>query len=124
MKFVSRHIKGFGRGKLLGFPTINLVIPDQFDLKEGIYAVRVEIEDRVFKGALHFGPIPTFGLNDNSLEVFLIDTEFDLVLGLDTSRIEVEVVKRLRDVESFNSKDDLVHQIADDVSRVRKVVYL
>ena len=45
MKFKSRHIKGKGRGKILGFPTINLEIPKRFSLAIGIWAVKVWIKD-------------------------------------------------------------------------------
>jgi len=47
MKFKSRHIKGKGRGKKMGFPTINLKIPSNFKLEDGIYAAKVFIEDKV-----------------------------------------------------------------------------
>ena len=60
MQFESTHIKGKGRGKPMGFPTINLKIPENFELKDGIYAAKVVIENITFVGALHYGPVPTF----------------------------------------------------------------
>jgi len=60
MKFESTQTKGKGRGKLMGFPTINLKIPANFELEDGIYAAKVNIENKVFVGALHYGPVPTF----------------------------------------------------------------
>ena len=37
MKFETVHITGKGRGKPMGFPTINLKIPELFKLKIGVY---------------------------------------------------------------------------------------
>ena len=72
MIFESTHIKGKGRGKPMGFPTINLEIPENFKLKNGIYAAKVTIENKTFVAALHYGPVPTFGDLQKSLEVYLI----------------------------------------------------
>ena len=71
MNYKTRQVKGKGRGKLLGFPTINLEIPPGFNIEEGIYAGRVWISKKQFKGAFHYGPVPTFHEKDKSLEVFL-----------------------------------------------------
>ena len=46
MQFESTHISGKGRGKPMGFPTINLKIPENFKLKNGVYAVKVSIEKK------------------------------------------------------------------------------
>src|SRR3989339_1909463 len=101
MQFESTHIKGKGRGKPMGFPTINLKIPDNFELKNGIYAVEVIIEKKVFKGALHYGPVPTFGELQKSLEVFLIETADKVIEDLDEKIIKIKIIKFLRDVIKF-----------------------
>lgn len=123
MKFKSRHIKGKGRGKKMGFPTINLKIPNDFKLKDGIYAAKVFIEDEAFTGALHFGPVLTFNENEKSLEVYLIDLNDDSKLkNLDEIDIKVEVIKYLRPVTRFDSKEALIKQIEKDVSLIKKVL--
>lgn len=114
MKFISHQVKGRGRGKLLGFPTINMHIPENFKLEEGIYAANVEIEGKVYKGALHFGPIPTFNEDENVLEVFLIDADENFHLQ-DSSKLNVEIKKRLRDIIRFENPYGLVKQIEKDV---------
>ncbi len=113
-QFISHQVKGHGRGKTLGFPTINLKIPANFKLQAGIYAAWVTINDRKFKGALHFGPIPTFGEKKMSLEVFLIDVA-DIPLDI-TGFIEVETVKKIRDVKKFLSPQALTNQMKKDVA--------
>ena len=121
MKFKSRHIKGKGRGKILGFPTINLEIPKRFSLAIGIWAVKVWIKDNKYIGALHFGSVPTFKEDELSLEVFLINTNNKNIPDLDFEDITIEPVKRIRDVELFSSSEALIDQIKRDVENVKKV---
>ncbi len=122
MKFSSKQISGKGRGKLLGFPTINLEIPAGLDLKDGIYAAVVRINGREYKGALHFGPIPTFDEEEKSLEVFLIDAplEFEINGG---EKVDIEIKDFIRDVRNFDSKEELVEQIGKDVKIIEKLLY-
>jgi riboflavin kinase/FMN adenylyltransferase len=123
MQFESTHITGKGRGKPMGFPTINLKIPDGFKLKEGIYAAKVTIEDKRFIGALHFGPIPTFAEQEKSLEVYLISANDDLELeNLDGKIIKVEIVKYLRKIIKFQSVSSLVKQIEADVKQIKTLI--
>jgi riboflavin kinase/FMN adenylyltransferase len=119
MIFVSTHILGKGRGKPMGFPTINLTIPDNFELKNGIYAVKVIIEKKVYKGALHYGPVPTFGELQKSLEVYLIEATDKGIENLDNKIIKIEIIKFLRDVVKFKLVEDLVKQIKEDVVRIK-----
>jgi riboflavin kinase/FMN adenylyltransferase len=121
MQFESTHIKGKGRGKPMGFPTINLKIPDNFELKNGIYAVKVKIEKKAYKGALHYGPVPTFGELQKSLEVYLIDPVNNEIENLDDKLIKIEVIKFLRDVVKFKLVEDLVKQIKEDVVEIKKL---
>ena len=120
MKFESFHIRGKGRGKGMGFPTINLKIPINFRLKEGIYAAKVYIKDKIFIGALHYGPVLTFNEREKSLEVYLIDLNDNKLKNLDEKIIKVETIKYLRPVIKFNSKEELIIQIEKDVSLIRK----
>jgi riboflavin kinase/FMN adenylyltransferase len=124
MQFVSTHVTGKGRGKPMGFPTINLRIPDDFELKDGVYAAKITIEKNVFKGALHYGPVPTFGEPEKTLEVYLIGvTESDLVndglTDLDKKIIKVEVLKYLRPITKFRLVEDLIKQIEEDVAAIK-----
>lgn len=121
MKFKSKQIKGKGRGKLLGFPTINLEIPKDFQLEDGIYAVRVFIAGQGFIGAMHFGPIPTFDESQKTLEVFLIDINPDAVPETEKLDIEIEIVQLLREVLSFKNQEDLAKQIGEDVLKTRQI---
>lgn len=121
MKFSSTQIKGKGRGKLIGFPTINLKIPVNFELEDGIYAAKVNIEDKIFSGALHYGPVPTFNESEKSLEVYLIGLNDNKLENLEGKIIKVEIIKYLRPVIKFNSKEELIKQIKEDVINIKKI---
>lgn len=122
MRFSSTQIKGKGRGKLLGFPTINLKIPKNFDIKEGIYAVKVWVEKKEFAGAMHFGPIPTFKESEKTLEVFLIDTANSDIPPSET--FDIDTILYLRPILSFSNPEDLSKQIREDVTAIRKILNL
>lgn len=115
MKITSRQIKGTGRGKVIGFPTINLDIPSGLSLEDGIYAAWVNIGGKRYKGALHFGPIPTFDEAAKSLEVFLLDAVEEALVGVENETIELDTVKKIRDIIKFDTTQELTGQIKKDI---------
>jgi riboflavin kinase/FMN adenylyltransferase len=61
------------------------------------------------------GPRPTFGVTERGLEVHLFDFAGDLY----GETVLVEWVRRLRDVQSFPSREALVEQLARDAAAAR-----
>ena len=123
MAYKTKQIKGKGRGKLLGYPTINLEIPASFSREEGIYAGWVWIGKKQFKGAFHYGPVPTFHEKDKSLEVFLINAlEKDLERS-EIMTIEFELIERIRDIIEFSNSDNLSKQIGIDIQMINKILH-
>jgi len=116
--FTAHPIPGKGRGRHLGFPTLNLQIPTELRLTPGIYACWVRMGQAVYPGALHFGPIPTFGEEDPSLEVHLLDVD----LRDPPAEVTVEVVRFLRPVQAFDSPQSLARQMEEDVARARAIL--
>lgn len=130
MKFSSKKISGKGRGKLIGFPTINLEIPRltsrndkevDFDLEDGIYAVLVTIDGIKYKGALHFGPIPVFNEQEKSLEVFLIGVGLEFKME-GRGNVDIEVKDFIREIRNFDSEEELAKQIKEDVRVVQELL--
>ncbi len=118
--FTTPHVFGHGRGKLLGFPTINMQIPQDFALEAGIYAAWVSISGHRFKGALHYGPVPVFDQHELSLEVFLLDVSEQEIGDIDV--LTVEPVKRIREVRTFANSYELTQQIEKDVQEVKALL--
>jgi len=115
-------VRGAGRGRTIGIPTINLAAPDPRKLlpPDGVYAVQVTIEKREagrkrFGGMMNQGPRPTFGEQVRTLEIHLFD--FDGELYGET--VNVAWVERLRDVQAFPSREALVAQLERDRQAAR-----
>jgi riboflavin kinase/FMN adenylyltransferase len=116
----GKVVRGAGRGRTIGIPTINLESPDARKLlpPDGVYAVRVRILDagsRLLGGMMNQGPRPTFGDQARTLEVHLFDFEGELY----GETVDVEWVRRLRDVQAFPSRDALVAQLERDRQAAR-----
>lgn len=127
MKYTLPVVKGKGRGKaVVGFPTLNLKIPQDFDVKEGVYGCKVWLNGTEYLGALHYGKTPTFDDVDQALEIFILDydptkTPLDGV-GDDHNPTEItfELGSFLRPVATFLNPQELRRQIALDVARIRR----
>jgi hypothetical protein len=72
----------------------------------------VHIGDRIWPGALNIGVVPTFrGSGARSVEVHVLGFEGDLY----GSRLDVDLVERLREERRFAGPDELVAQIRADL---------
>jgi len=112
--------RGAGRGRTIGIPTINLASPDPRKLlpPDGVYAVRVEWRGATHGGMMNQGSRPTFGVHARGLEVHLFDFAGDLY----GETVTVEWVRRLRDVQTFPSRQALVDQIERDAQAARSAL--
>jgi riboflavin kinase / FMN adenylyltransferase len=113
-------VRGAGRGRTIGVPTLNLAPADPRKLlpPDGVYAVRVRIWEsgaRILGGMMNQGPRPTFGEQARTLEVHLFDFEGELY----GKTVHVEWVRRLRAVQAFSSRDALVTQLERDRAAAR-----
>lgn len=122
MILLSQQVKGVGRGHHIGFPTINLHIPEDFVLDEGIYAAWVLIHGKTYKGALHFGSVPTFNIPHNTLEVHLIDVTDDTAPDTEGVPIEIDIVEKIRDIKKFIDADELAFHIDQDIKRTLSIL--
>jgi riboflavin kinase / FMN adenylyltransferase len=117
MRSVVEH--GVQRGRELGFPTANLrIAPNKLLPANGIYAVRVDLDDKTYSGALSLGFRPTFGSNALTVEVFILDFDADVYDRL----LSVWFVQRLRAEKRFASVASLQQQMARDVENARRIL--
>lgn len=103
---------GEKRGRLLGYPTINVVpaSPRKLLPQAGVYAIMAQTPRGAFGGMMNLGPRPTFGDERLSLEAHLFDAHGDFY----DAPVRLDFVARLRDVHRFPSVDDLVAQLGRD----------
>lgn len=113
-------IHGYGRGsRLLGYPTANLKVDNELLPATGIYAVWVGWAGRSYEGVANIGVCPTFGNQEVTLEVHILDFQQDIY----GERLAVEFVARLREERRFADVAALVAQIERDVAAARQVLY-
>ena len=118
MKYLARVIPGRGEGRRLGFPTLNLGVPEGFGAEQGVYAGWVWIGSEKMPAAFHHGPVPTFGIVAASLEAHVIDAD----IPQPPQALEFELVQRLREVQAFTGPETLSRQIAADVAAARAIL--
>jgi riboflavin kinase/FMN adenylyltransferase len=113
-------VHGTHRGRELGFPTANLRIesPEKLLPLEGIYAVHGRVGGKRLPGLLHLGPRPTFPGVAPSVELHLLDWSGDLY----GAEVQVDLCKRMRGVEAYDSAEDLVAQMHRDAALGREIL--
>lgn len=111
---------GEKRGRTLGFPTANLHLGDLIHPRHGVYAVRARLvgEDEWRPGVANFGRTPTTGIRDPLLETFIFDFEGDIY----GQQLEVALVSFLRPELKFDSVDDMIPQMQQDVTNAKSVL--
>ncbi len=116
-------VHGKGLGKTIGFPTANVFIADELKIipKNGVYAVRCEINDSVQFGMMNIGVRPTVAEEEKAektIEVHLFDFEEDLY----GKNILIEVIQFLRDEHRFDSVLELTKQLEKDETTARNLL--
>jgi riboflavin kinase / FMN adenylyltransferase len=114
----GRVSEGAGRGKGLGFPTINLPLAPGQEIGHGIYAMRIDHDGRRHHAAGYVGARPTFGEGEVVLEAYLLDFAGDLY----GKEVEVEFIAFLRPDRAFAGATDLAAQMHEDCDRARDVL--
>lgn len=104
-------------GRTIGFPTANIEVDkDTLIPKNGIYATRVHIGEKVYYGATNIGYNPTVNGEKLSIETNILEFNDD-IYGKD---IKIEFLERIRDEKKFSSLDDLKGQLKKDTNYVFK----
>jgi len=110
---------GDRRGRTLGYPTANLGSTTTVLPAPGCYATSARTDDgRVYASAVNVGGNPTFGVDALKIEAFLLDFSGNLY----DRRLELDFLEKLRDVRTFNSKEELLEQMRRDVQKTRKII--
>ena len=107
-------ITGAGRGVELGFRTTNLDIdPEQALPADGVYATWAYVDDRAYQSMTNIGKCPTFGYNERTVEVYILNYDSDLY----GRELKIDIIERLRDEKQFDNVEELKKQITEDVNQ-------
>ena len=106
-------IKGDQLGTKIGFPTANIAPngANQLIPQQGVYAVGVQIDDKMFGGMMNIGVRPTVSnTNENRIEINLFDFNADIY----GKELRVKVYQHVRHEQAFESVGALKSQLEHD----------
>ncbi|MCH5199096.1 MAG: riboflavin biosynthesis protein RibF [Oscillospiraceae bacterium] len=111
LSFVSPVFSGDSRGRLLGFPTINQYLPEDFIVpKFGVYASIAEFDGKKYPAVTNIGSRPTFGGENPRSETHIIGFSGDLY----SRNIRIGLIDFIRGEKKFPSAENLILQIEND----------
>lgn len=112
-------IHGDERGRTIGFPTANLQPehPDKALPKNGIYAVKIRVDEVWYNGMMNIGVRPTFDGQTKSLEVNIFDFD-EMIYG---KTVQIRFFDRIREEKKFPGRDELKEQLGKDKQAVQNV---
>src|SRR5210317_1810990 len=110
-------VKGFQRGRKIGFPTCNIKLSDYILPKYGVYAVTVQSGqfNGKRKGIANIGIRPTFNGKLPLLEVNI----FGINANLYKKILKVNFIKFIRKEKKFESIQSLKNQIHKDIIKAK-----
>lgn len=126
-KFLGRNyqicgkvIEGNKIGNKIGFPTANIKTDNDEKLipADGVYAVKVKLNDSVYGGMLNIGNRPSIDGAKWSIEANI----FDFNENIYDKKISVYFLAKMRDEKKFDSIDELKKQLAIDEKNARLLI--
>jgi len=126
---VGPVVRGWGRGRKLGFPTLNMSMPEQILPAEGVYAGLVDLADdpqQLLEQQQHrpavfsIGQARTFGDQHPLLiEAHLLNEN---VADMTGKWMAMDFTQRLRSQHKFSTPEELVAQIEKDCEAARQIL--
>lgn len=112
-------VRGAQRGRELGFPTANVeTLPHTAIPADGVYAGWLTAAGERMPAAISVGTNPQFDGTERTVEAYAIDREGLDLYGL---HVAVDFLAYVRGMLKFDTLDDLLAAMADDVKRSREL---
>jgi riboflavin kinase / FMN adenylyltransferase len=113
-------VRGYQRGRTIGFPTANLKIESNQNIipGDGVYACLVVYDHKLYKGMVNIGNNPTFENQAKSIEGHIFDFSGDLY----NKKIELHFIQRHRDGKKFENVQELFSQLRKDETAIRQLL--
>lgn len=117
MKFWGKVRTHNKRGKKLGFPTANIDLSK--NIPEGIYISKTRFSGKEYKSLTFIGIAKTFGEKKFHSETYILDFKQDIY----DKWISVNLLKKIRNNQKFESAKELVEQMKKDEKIAREMRY-
>jgi riboflavin kinase/FMN adenylyltransferase len=114
----GKVITGNQYGRELGFPTANIALKKTNIPINGVFIVRVIINNSIFFGVANIGIRLSIDNQHPILEVYILNFNQDLYGRF----IKVEFIKKLRQTQKFSSMDKLAKAIRQDVIQANQFI--
>lgn len=112
---VGKVVMGRGMGRVLGFPTANIIPFNTAIPPHGVYIAESVLDDgSAYPSAVNIGIAPTIRKSDFAIESYLLNFNGDLLGKV----VEVIFHKRIRPEKKFSNKEELIDAIKQDVGLV------
>ena len=112
-------VKGQQLGRQMGFATANLKIDTCKILPKGVFAVKVFLDNKEYKGVCNIGLRPTVEKNGAPLcEVHILDFNQDIYGKI----LKIALVSKIRGEKKFDSLGELTQQINKDTASAVKIL--
>lgn len=110
-------VRGDALGRILGYPTANLIYThaEKIHLGHGVYIAEAKLGEEKFQGMLSIGTRPTLNDEEEKVELYL----FNFDRNIYGEKLKVSVLHRLRGQEKFNSLEELKIQMKKDEDESR-----
>src|SRR5437868_10220909 len=113
----STPAKGRGYGSKYTVPTINLASYSELVPAHGVYITRTQVGQERFDSVTNIGVRPTFGEASFAIETHLLN--FHPLSLNESTRVEIEFLKRVRAEMKFPNPEALRQQIQQDVKQAQ-----
>ncbi len=113
---IGRVGHGEKKGRIIGFPTLNIALKNLPSPVLGIFAVKVLIQSEAYLGVASVGKNPTVGGEKTQLEVFVLDFNAQIYGAV----VEVRFYTRIRAERYFSNLELLKAQIKEDIKYAQK----
>ena len=113
--------RGYGRGRIIGYPTANINPHHEAIPPSGVYAVKIKLHNKLFNGIVNIGRCPTFKRTTDA-EPTVEAHIFNFHKNCYNKDIEIVFIRKIRSEKRFLHKDDLVRQIRNDEKRARTIL--
>ena len=128
-RLIGNVVPGRGKGKQLGFPTLNLEKPGQIIPAEGVYAGTVEVAEsieevcitkEIIPAVFSIGRATTYGANQSLLiEAHLLIDNAEQFTG---RYMAMDFIERIRSQQKFETGKELAEQIDRDCQQAQQIL--
>jgi riboflavin kinase/FMN adenylyltransferase len=104
--------KGKQLGRIIGFPTANIKIVEEYKLipQNGVYIVQSNLDGIMYHGMMNIGTRPTVDGTTQTIEIHFFDFQKELY----NQKITISLSHRMRSEQKFESVDALKKQLDKD----------